>query len=457
MATTIGGYELSSPAASRGRSRPAEVPKQRLRAARDALHHLLGPVSQRRFTVDYWGDLAEVPPGASSFTLLIRSPAALRCALLPPSEARIGAAFVTGDLDVRGDLLAALDLGDSLRPRLGTGALARALPHLLRLPHRDRSWPALRRIHPKGSPHSPSRDAAAVRAHYDVGKDFYALWLDRDLVYSCAYFPSEDLVLDGAQRAKLDLVCRKLRLRPGERLLDVGCGWGALVRHAARHYGVRALGITLSPPQAELATRRLCDDGLSSRCRVEVLDYRALEGEARFEKVASIGMVEHVGSRGIRGYLERIYRLLSPGGLFLNHGIITRPFRPSWHPTEWLRTKLWCEGSFLGRLIFPDGELLPLDRIIGEGEARGFETVDVETLRRHYARTLRLWRGRLERSRERAQALVGTATYRAWRLYLAGCERAFASGRLDVAQVLFAKPGHHGELTHPPTRADLYA
>jgi cyclopropane-fatty-acyl-phospholipid synthase len=255
------------------------------------------------------------------------------------------------------------------------------------------------------------------------------------MVYSCAYFATPAMSLEDAQRAKLDLVCRKLRLRPGERLLDVGCGWGALIIHAAREYGVDASGITLSESQAALARERIAEAGLGERCRVELRDYRALGDEPRFDKIASIGMVEHVGVEHLPGYFAAVYRVLAPGGVFLNHGIVnvavTRE-HGGWR--DRLERRLWRRDEFIDQYVFPDGKLGPLHAVIAAGEGAGFETRDAESLRPHYALTLRAWSRRLVEARAAATALVGERIFRTWRLYMAASAQGFASGRLNVVQ-----------------------
>ena len=341
------------------------------------------------------------------------------------------------------------------------GRLASIVRHVLALPKTDavdevqaaRAEHSVERV---GEQHEKERDRAAVRYHYDVGNDFYALWLDERMVYSCGYFKSADCSLDGAQLAKLDLVCRKLRLRPGERFLDVGCGWGALVIHAAQCYGVEALGITLSENQAKLARERVAAAGLSGRVKVEIRDYRDLPHAAAFDKIASIGMVEHVGIAKLPVYFAALYRALAPRGLLLNHGIVSLgAARPkSWR--DRLEARLWRRNAFIEQYVFPDGQLVPLHSVIGAGEAEGFETRDVESLREHYALTLRHWTSRLTANAERAIAIAGERTYRTWRLYMAASAHAFAAGSINVVQTLLSKHDADGVAGLPLTRAGLY-
>jgi len=307
-----------------------------------------------------------------------------------------------------------------------------------------------------GRQHSRRRDRRAVQFHYDLGNDFFALFLDRRMVYSCAYFESEGDDLDDAQLAKLDYVCRKLRLRPGERFLDVGCGWGSLVMHAAERYGVEAVGITLSEKQAALARERIAAAGLTGTCRVELRDYRTLGRDAPFDKAASIGMVEHVGSRKLPAYFAAVLRALRPGGLFLNHGIVTiGGARPKSVLTR-IMDRVWRRNEFIERYVFPDGVLVPSAAVVESAESAGFELRDVESLREHYTRTLRHWIRRLEQQHDRAVELVGEFTYRVWRLYMSGSAYAFDTGRIGIIQTLLAKQGPGGTVSLPRTRRDLY-
>jgi cyclopropane-fatty-acyl-phospholipid synthase len=428
---------------------------RRLRASRALLAELFGPPESRGFAVRLWDGSVQRSSGSAPFTLTLSGPASLRRMFLPPSELRMAEAFVRGDFDIEGDIEAATWLGDLLASRLSSKArLARVLARLIALspePPGPPPYPTPAAFRTRGHTHSQGRDARAVRYHYNVGNDFFSLWLDSRMIYSCAYFPTGEEDLEAAQEAKLEHICRKLRLVPGERLLDVGCGWGGLLIHAASRYGVQGLGITLSEPQAELARRRIAQAGLDQRCRVEVLDYRDLPDEPSFDKAVSVGMVEHVGRARLPEYFRKVFRSLAPGGLFLNHGIVDS--RARCRPLFGRRPR----RTFIDRYVFPDGDPAPLDVMLRAAEPEGFEVRDVENLREHYARTLRHWLRRLERRHPEAARLVGEATYRVWRLYLAGSARAFATGRLGVVQALLARPDPDGRVAIPPTRADLYA
>jgi cyclopropane-fatty-acyl-phospholipid synthase len=278
-----------------------------------------------------------------------------------------------------------------------------------------------------------------------VSNEFYSLWLDRAMVYSCAYFESQEMDLDAAQQAKLEHICRKLMLKPGEEFLDIGCGWGALVIHAAQHFGVRARGVTLSAQQLQVARERIAAAGLSDRVRVELMDYRDLTGEAVYDKIASVGMFEHVGLDNLPMYFSVVHRLLRPGGLFLNHGITHES--EGWQPT--------ISTRFINRYVFPDGQLDTISNIQRVMEQSKFEIADVEALRRHYALTLRHWVNRLERQHLQALQHVNEATYRVWRLYMAACALEFESGEIGIYQVLAAKR-NAGNPTWPLTRRHLY-
>lgn len=416
---------------------------------------IAGLPSQRPFAVRWWDGVDEQPVRPPTFTLRFTRPGALRSILLPPSELGMAEAYLRGDLEVDGSLEAAAGYADSLAaglvaPHRLPGLLFRAL----QLPNEGPSSAMLRAAALIGTAHTPERDLHAVRFHYDMSNDFYRLWLDRRMVYSCAYFETGSETLDQAQEAKLDLICRKLRLRPGHRLLDIGCGWGGLIIHAARHYGVHAIGITLSEQQAALARERIAAEELDDVCRVEVADYRSLAQGETFDRIASVGMVEHVGRANLDGYFAEAYRLLRPGGLFLNHGIVfPQPLASGWRAGA--AGLVWRPGSFIRRYVFPDGELVTPGELVTRAETAGFETRDLESLREHYVLTLRHWVRRLEAHAPQAVATVGEGAYRTWRLYMAGFAYAFATGGMGVVQHLLSKPDH-GATELPLTRRDLY-
>lgn len=432
------------------------------RVTRAILTDLFGPPAKRTFAVRLWDGSVELPTARYTprFTLVLRRPGALRRMLLPPSKLALGEAYLRDDFDVEGDVDEATNLAGAIAARLRSPAvLARLLARLRALPTDDlpdsQSNGCRAALRLPGWRHSRKRDAAAVRFHYDAGNDFYTLWLDERMVYSCAYFSTGAEDIDAAQEAKLDYICRKLRLKPNESLLDIGCGWGSLMRYAAERYGVRATGITLSEHQADLACRHLNEAGLGDRCRVEVRDYRDLAGEATFDKVVSVGMFEHVGRAKLPTYFAEAYRLTRPGGLFLNHGIVTLSPIPA--PARLVASAFRSQTSFIQRYVFPDGELVTPGEVLRFAEAAGFETRDLESLREHYALTLRHWVRRLEARHGEAVRLASEQTYRVWRLYMAACARAFVTGRIGVIQTLFSKTGRDGICRLPLTRGDLYS
>ena len=387
--------------------------------------------------------------GPATFTLVLRDPMLLRSLVTARGPVMLADAYFRGQLDVEGDLYSALALKGHFealalpwRDKLGMLFDAWRLPARVTPPHGGslitRMAQRFSRQHTRGS------DQQAIAFHYDVSNAFYALWLDAERVYSCAYFETPEDTLDQAQRNKLEHICRKLRLRPGERLLDIGCGWGALVCWAARHHGVHAHGITLSREQHAFAQQRIQDEGLQDLVTVELRDYRDLQGEAVYDKVASIGMFEHVGLVNMPTYLATVQRVLRPDGLFLNHGIT--------HDEEgWNRT---VATEFINRYVFPDGEFDCVSNIQLGMERAGFEIQDVEALRRHYALTLRQWVLRLEANRDAALLEVDEPTYRVWRLYMAACALEFEAGGTGIYQILATRRNTHNVL--PLTRRDLY-
>ena len=434
-----------------------------LNQSRIVTHELFGPADARPFDTSYWDGSTDRGRPPAEFTFVVNRPGALRRMLLPPSEISIVEAFLSGDVDVRGDLERAMSLGDAINARLKSPfTIGRIVRHLMALPSDDavadvRSARAEKTVGRAGRRHARSRDRAAIQYHYDVGNDFYALWLDVQMVYSCAYWSSPAASLENAQVAKLDLICRKLRLQPGERLLDVGCGWGALAMHAARAYGATVLGITLSEAQASLARARIAAAGLSDRCTIELRDYRDVGAHPPFDKIASVGMVEHVGVDNLPAYFTALHRALAPGGLFLNHGIVNVQAAKPLGWRDRVEGRLWRRDEFVDQYVFPDGRLGPLHAVIAAAEAAGFETRDVESLRDHYALTLREWLRRLMHNADAAIAIAGERTFRTWRLYMAGSAHGFASGRLNVVQTLLAKPDASGRVPLPLYRDSCLA
>ncbi len=429
--------------------------------AQAVLQELFGPPEERSWAVHYWDKTIEAPARPPAFTLHLRRPGALRRMLLPPSERAIGEAYLRDDLDLTGDIEAATSLIDELAESLRSPTqMARLARLLLRLPTNDLPIEVDGEGRPVPRPGKSHRarpgDMQVIRYHYDVGSEFYTLWLDARLLYSCAYFRREDDDLETAQKAKLEHICRKLRLKPGERLLDISSGWGGLVQYAAAHYGVQALGIALTESQAVLARRRITAAGLSERCQIEVGDFRNLPAEASFDKVVSVGMFEQVGHAQLPHYFATAYRLTRPGGLFLHQGIASPASTALASRQHWLRARIWKPGAFFQRYLFPDAEVLPTREAIWQAELAGFETRDVESLREHYTLTLRHWKRNLEARYREAVQLVGEPTYRVWRLYLAASARGFATGKLTLTQTLFSKPGPSGNTELPMTRADLY-
>lgn len=421
----------------------SEDPNARIAAA--VLRFVFGDRYAQQFAIRLWEGTLIPAQEQRHFTLLVNHPGALRTAFKPPVDLNAGRAFAAGLLDVDGDVEAAIDAMMSVMERPAIGTAAKLALLLRRLPAAP--LPELREAHLRGKRHSLARDRAAIGFHYDQPVSFYRLFLDSNLVYSCAYFDEGAETIDDAQIAKIDYSLRKLRLKRGERLLDVGCGWGALVVRAAQEFGAYVLGVTLSERQCEEARRRICAAGLGDRARVELWDYRQLP-TTTFDKIISIGMFEHVGRENLSEYFSTAHKLLKEGGLFLNHGIANQ------HRT--LRDGR--ASGFMDRFIFPDGELVNVSDALQVAERAGFEVRDVENLREHYARTLRAWVANLERNRDAAIAAAGEQSYRAWRLYMAGSAQGFHSGRLGLFQSLLAKPLRSGVVPDlPPTRRDLYA
>lgn len=389
-----------------------------------------------------WDGSEAGPPGAP--TLVVRNRRALRRLLFKPGELGLARAWVAGDLDVEGDLYAALGLlagliwerentrglAASLRdPRFR--AAVRDLVGLAGLPLPP-APPREEIRRPRRHLHTKRTDKRAISHHYDVGNDFYTLVLGPSMVYSCAYWPAPGSTLEQAQHDKLELVARKLALRPGQRLLDVGCGWGSMVIHAAREHGADAVGITLSQEQAAYARKRVAEEGLADKVEIRVQDYRDVT-DGPYDAISSIGMAEHVGAARYLEYARDLFRLLVPGGRLLNHQIARRPQQDE---------SAYAVDAFIDAYVFPDGELAPVGTTVTQLERAGFEVRDLESIREHYALTLRRWVERLEADWDRAARLAGPGRARVWRLYMAASALSFERNRIGVNQVLAVKtPG----------------
>ena len=384
-------------------------------------------------------DGSRAGPDDATTTLVVRSPDALSRILTAPGELGIARAYVAGDLDLDGDIWELL----ALRDRMPKVQLAPRT--LLRLVGELGGWRKVRRLAPPevearlhGRRHSRARDAAAISHHYDVSNAFYRLVLGPSLTYSCAVFHDPADSLEQAQANKYELICRKLGLEPGMRLLDVGCGWGGMVLHAAARHGVRAVGVTISKRQAELAEKRVVEAGVSDMVEIRLQDYREIE-DAPFDAISSIGMFEHVGEARLAEYFGRLRALLQPQGRLLNHGIS----RPSGQ-----RARLPAR-SFINRYVFPDGELHDVGRVVSLVQLSGFEARHVETLREHYALTLRQWVANLEANWDAAVEEVGEARARVWGLYMAGSAANFGARRTLVDHVLAVPANDDGRSGMP--------
>ena len=412
----------------------------------DVLERFLGsdlPVRVEAYDGSVFGDLD------SATVVRVVSPAAMhRIITGRGSELAFARAYVAGEVDIDGDIYQALQLRERVSvPRLSPTVVRELLAAVgvddvrsalaLRPPPRPPE-----EVHLRGLRHSKARDAAAISAHYDVSNDFYRLVLGPTMTYSCAVFDRDDDPLDAAQLAKVDLICRKLGIRPGMRLLDIGCGWGTLVMHAARHYGAHAVGITISQAQVELAEKRIAEAGLTGRAEVRYCDYREVH-DGPFDVISSVGMFEHVGLRRLQEYFEQAHRLLRPGGRFLNHAIS--------RPAGAASTRL-ARNGFVNRYVFPDGELHEVGAVVSAMQGAGFEARHLETLREHYALTLRRWVANLEANWDRAIEETSEARARIWRLYMAGSAMMFEAGELQVHQVLGTRStGGHSAM---PLRPD---
>ena len=412
---------------------------------------LFGAYRPRDFAVRLWDGTTWGPdPGEEArFTFVLEHPGALRAMLLPPSQLTLAEAYVYGDFDIDGDINAIFPFADyllvgrfGLGERLGLGRRLLSLPRTKR-PRTGGREPFRRRA----KLYSRDYDRQAVTYHYDLSNEFFRLMLGERMLYTCGYFASPDEDLDTAQERKLELICRKLRLEQGERLLDVGCGWGALAIYAAERYGVEVHGVTLSRPQADLAGELADAAGVADRVRFEARDYRELDPVEPYDKIASVCMFEHVAPHQLPDYFRRVQELLKPGGVFFNQGIARN--------IDFERTARRGD-SFIERWVFPGCKVVPVSESVRAAELAGFEPRDLESLRDHYALTIAHWNRNVERNRERIVELIGEEAYRVFRLYTAGAVYGYRKGHVSVFQALFAKP-KEGVAGLPLSRADWYA
>jgi len=367
--------------------------------------------------VELWnGDHIDLSPDEPRVKIRVPSPGGLRY-LLSPSLDRLGEAYVEGALEIEGHAADMIQVGNALAESTGKPA---------RTPNRVASA-ALRLV----SPHTREKDAEAIRYHYDVSNEFYSQFLDPAMVYSCAYFENGDEDLATAQVKKIDHILTKIGVQPGHTLLDIGCGWGALVIRAAQKFGARCVGVTLSEKQFELARERVAQAGLQDRIEIRLQDYRDVGGE--FDRITSVGMFEHVGVQHLAEYFGRVDKLLAPGGVVMNHGITTSDIEQ--------RSSPYGGGDFIDKYVFPHGELAHLSTVIRTMQEGGLEVRDVENLRRHYARTCALWAENFERNAERIRQIAEPKTFRIWHVYLAGCAYAFAHDWISLYQIVCGKAG----------------
>jgi cyclopropane-fatty-acyl-phospholipid synthase len=380
--------------------------------------------------IDLWNEkkvLGKSPPIA---TLKFPSPSTLSI-LVNPSLGKLAESYVEGRVDFQGRIHDVIQL----------------LAPLISLPDSAQRKSSLEKL--KFWRHTRQADRKAISSHYDVSNEFYALWLDPRRVYSCAYFKNPDDSLETAQAQKLDHICRKLMLKSGERFLDIGCGWGGLILWAAENYGVSSVGITISQNQFDYVTEYVRSHGLTGKVEVRLMDYRDLPDSEPFDKIASVGMFEHVGVRNLPVYFRKINRLLKPGGLVMNHGITSVTFDDQTMDEE--------NRRFIDKYVFPDGELTHISKVLEIMSREGLECCDVENLRSHYAKTLWHWVDRLETQHERALAIVGEKKYRIWRVYMAGFAIAFERNWDALHQVLAGKPNEDGQPAYPLTRDYMYS
>jgi cyclopropane-fatty-acyl-phospholipid synthase len=417
-------------------------------ASRNLLDHV-NRGYRRDFDVRFWdGSTWEAEGGVPArFTLALKHPGALRQMFWPFNPAAFGESYIFDDFDVEGDFYG---LTSWIRHLVGVRYERRLLERLQlllqlwRLPNQAAPRDPRKQGHETGTHHSADRDKDAIHFAYNISGDFYRLFLGENMQYTCSYFASPDEDIETSQRRKIDNLCKKLRLQPGDKLLDIGCGWGSLLMHAVRHYGAEGTGVTLAGKQADWAIQHNRDAGLQDRCKIVVQDYRDMPEDGRFDKAVSVGIGEHIGRANLPLFYRKVFAALRPGGCYLHHGITLRHGTP--YPP-------WT--AFARKYVFPNGELHSVIETLTAANAAGFEVRDVESRREHYILTLKRWIRLLEENHEQAVKLYDETTYRIFRIYLAGAILGFENGTYNLYQSLLLKP-KPGMSDLPLTRADWY-
>jgi cyclopropane-fatty-acyl-phospholipid synthase len=400
------------------------------------------------FVVRLWtGETWQPGTGPTPFTLVLKHPGALRAMFWPFDNMGVGEAYVFDDYDIEGDVFAFTGLLKHLVKLKASRTLwskLKLLRGLMKLPRRCNPRDPAKIGRPVKGDHSPANDREAISFAYDLPGDFYKLWLDERMLYTCAYFTDPNESLEAAQLRKIDFICRKLRLKPGEKFVDFGCGWGGLAVHAAKHYGAQVTGVTLAGEQAKWCEKAIDAAGVRDRVKIVYSDYRDFKAPGEFDKASSVGMGEHIGGANLPVFFNKVFETLRPGGCYLHHGIHLRPHTPF---PQWT--------AFARKYVFPNGELHSILPLQDAATRAGFEVRDLENIRESYTLTLENWVKRLEANHDAVVGLVGEASYRVFRIYMAGATLGFKSGVYSLNQLLLSKPDE-GNAHLPLTRADWY-